>query len=374
MERNISVYVHIPFCVKKCRYCDFPSFAGADNIDSYFTALTDEIRKERDTRGRTADTVYIGGGTPSCVPPLLIEAVLDELRKTYVINDDTEISMEMNPGTCAETSPEVYRRAGINRISLGCQSFNDKSLKRLGRIHSADDIIKTYDILRNEGFENINLDLISSLPGEGLRDTERSLRKAIALQPEHISVYSLIIEEGTEFHRLLAAGEMKDLPDEEEQAETDLLVRTILSEEKYKRYEISNYAREGRECRHNICYWKRKEYRGFGLAAASLVGNRRFTNTRDMVYINDPGGILSEDRILSRDEEMAEFMFLGLRQTEGVSASDFSRSFGSAIEEVYGGQLEDQMKKGFMEHPGERYFYNDRGLEVSNILMSEFLL
>ncbi len=374
MERNISVYVHIPFCVKKCRYCDFPSFAGADNIDSYFTALTDEIRKERDTRGRTADTVYIGGGTPSCVPPLLIEAVLDELRKTYVINDDTEISMEMNPGTCAETSPEVYRRAGINRISLGCQSFNDKSLKRLGRIHSADDIIKTYDILRNGGFENINLDLISSLPGEGLRDTERSLRKAIGLQPEHISVYSLIIEEGTEFHRLLAAGEMKDLPDEEEQAETDLLIRTILSEEKYKRYEISNYAREGRECRHNICYWKRKEYRGFGLAAASLVGNRRFTNTRDMVYINDPGGILSEDRILSRDEEMAEFMFLGLRQTEGVSASDFSRSFGSAIEEVYGGQLEDQMKKGFMEHPGERYFYNDRGLEVSNILMSEFLL
>ena len=374
MERNISVYVHIPCCVKKCRYCDFPSFAGADNIDSYFTALTDEIRKERDTRGRTADTVYIGGGTPSCVPPLLIEAVLDELRKTYVINDDTEISMEMNPGTCAETSPEVYRRAGINRISLGCQSFNDKSLKRLGRIHSADDIIKTYDILRNGGFENINLDLISSLPGEGLRDTERSLRKAIGLQPEHISVYSLIIEEGTEFHRLLAAGEMKDLPDEEEQAETDLLIRTILSEEKYKRYEISNYAREGRECRHNICYWKRKEYRGFGLAAASLVGNRRFTNTRDMVYINDPGGILSEDRILSRDEEMAEFMFLGLRQTEGVSASDFSRSFGSAIEEVYGGQLEDQMKKGFMEHPGERYFYNDRGLEVSNILMSEFLL
>jgi len=374
MERNISIYVHIPFCVKKCRYCDFPSFAGANNIDSYFAALISEIRKERDTRGRTADTVYIGGGTPSCVPPLLIEAVLDELRKTYVINEKTEISMEMNPGTYAKAQPGVYRRAGINRISLGCQSFNEKSLKRLGRIHSAEDIIKTYDSLRNEGFENINLDLISSLPGEGIRDTERSLRKAIALQPEHISVYSLIIEEGTEFHRLLAAGEMKDLPDEEEQAETDLLVRSILREEKYKRYEISNYAREGRECRHNICYWKRKEYRGFGLAAASLVGKRRFTNTREMVYINDPGGILSEDRILNREEEMAEFMFLGLRQTEGISASDFSLSFGTAIEEVYGEQLEDQMKKGFMEHTGERYCYNDRGLEVSNILLSEFLL
>ncbi len=374
MERNISIYVHIPFCVKKCRYCDFPSFAGANNIDSYFSALISEIKKERDTRGRTADTVYIGGGTPSCVPPLLIEAVLDELRRTYVINKNTEISMEMNPGTYAKAQPAVYRRAGINRISLGCQSFNEKSLKRLGRIHSAEDIIKTYDILRNEGFENINLDLISSLPGEGIRDTERSLRKAIALQPEHISVYSLIIEEGTEFHRLLAAGKMKDLPDEEEQAETDLLVRSILREEKYKRYEISNYAREGRECRHNICYWKRREYRGFGLAAASLVGNRRFTNTREMVYINDPGGILSEDRILNREEEMAEFMFLGLRQTEGISASDFSLSFGTAIEEVYGEQLEDQMKKGFMEHTGERYCYNDRGLEVSNILLSEFLL
>jgi len=370
---TISIYVHIPFCVRKCSYCDFPSFAGANNIDSYFNALISEIREESDTRGRTADTVYIGGGTPSCVPPFFIEAVLREIKKTYVIKEDAEISMEMNPGTVDKEALSVYRAAGINRLSLGCQSFNDKSLKRLGRIHSAEDIIKTYDLLRNGGFQNINLDLISSLPGESLKDTEYSLKKAVSLKPEHISVYSLIIEEGTEFHRMYNEGALKDLPDEEEQAETDLLVRTLLREENYERYEISNYAEKGRECRHNICYWKRGEYRGFGLSAASLIGNRRFTNTLEMVYINNPGKILSENRYLSPEDEMAEFMFLGLRQTAGVSAAVFFKSFGICIEDIYGEQLQKQRAQGFMEFSGGRYHYNDRGLEVSNILLSEFL-
>lgn len=373
MEKSISIYVHIPFCVRKCSYCDFPSFAGANNINHYFDALTDEIREERQTRGRTADTVYIGGGTPSCVPPLFIEKLLAELKKTYVINKNTEISMEMNPGTVRKDALSVYRHSGINRLSLGCQSFNDKSLKRLGRIHSAEDIINTYELLRKEGFQNINLDLISSLPGESLKDLKYSLEKAAALQPEHISVYSLIIEEGTEFKRLLETGKMKDLPDEEEQAEADTLVKNLLTENNYKRYEISNYAKEGRECRHNLCYWNRGEYRGFGLSAASLVGNRRFANTREKVYINDPGKILSEDRLLSREDEMAEFMFLGLRQTAGISAGDFSKAFGTLINRVYGDQLDKQISQGFMEFSGGRYHYNDRGLEVSNMLLADFL-
>ena len=373
MEKNIGIYVHIPFCVRKCRYCDFPSFAGTDNVEIYFDALKSEIRNERDTRGRTADTVYLGGGTPSCVPPLYIENLMTELKKTYAISENTEIAMEMNPGTVEKDALSVYRRAGINRLSLGCQSFNDKSLKRLGRIHSSEDIIKTWDLLRAEGFENINLDLISSLPGEGLKEMEFSLKKAIELQPEHISVYSLIIEEGTEFRRLLDAGEMKDLPDEEEQAEMDSLVNSILRENKYERYEISNFAKEGRKCKHNLRYWERGEYRGFGLGAASLIGNRRFSNTRDMVYINKPGRVLSEDRLLSREDEMAEFMFLGLRKTEGISSADFCTAFGTGIETVYGEQLKKQTADGFMEFSGGRYFYNDRGLEISNMLLPDFL-
>ena len=370
---SIGVYIHIPFCVRKCRYCDFPSFGGKNDIDSYFKALFSEIHNEGETEGRTADSVYIGGGTPSLVPPFFIRELMDILRKKYVIGENAEISMEMNPGTIDSEALKVYFEAGINRVSLGCQSFNDRSLMRLGRIHSSADAIKTYDMLRKQGFNNINLDLMSGLPGEEAGDMERSLYKALELGPEHLSVYSLIIEPGTEFHRMYEEGELEDLPSEEELEETDRMIRSILEKNGYMRYEISNYARSGRECVHNIRYWTRGEYRGYGLSAASLIGNRRFTNTRDLVYINQPGAALQEDRILSREEEMQEFMFLGLRMVSGVSSRDFRDCFGEDIGKIYGKQLEDQIKNGFMEYDGERYRYNDRGLDVSNRLMSEFL-
>ncbi|MCR4591287.1 MAG: radical SAM family heme chaperone HemW [Lachnospiraceae bacterium] len=374
MEKKTGVYIHIPFCVRKCRYCDFPSFGNREKIDSYFKALITEISGEKETAGRITDTIYIGGGTPSCVPPLYISSVMEALAETYVIEEDAEISMEMNPGTVEPGAPETYRRAGINRVSLGCQSFNDKSLKTLGRIHTSGDIKTTYEKLRRAGFGNINLDLISSIPGESPEDMEKSLREAIALSPEHISVYSLIIEEGTVFHELFMKNELKGLPDEEEQAETDLMIRTVLKNSGYIRYEISNYAKPGHECKHNVRYWNRDEYRGFGLSAASLTGNRRYTNTRELVYINQPGKILAEDRILSREEEMEEFMFLGLRKTRGVSAAAFLNLFGRDITEVYGSRMEKQIAGGFLEYDGNRYFYNDRGLDVSNILLAEFLL
>ncbi len=216
---ELSVYVHIPFCVRKCAYCDFPSFAGkGEAMAEYFDALLKEIRAEETTVGRKADTVYFGGGTPSYVPPVFICNVLQELREKYEIAPDAEISMEMNPGTLKEGACEKYREAGINRISLGCQSFNDDSLRRIGRIHTEKDIFVTYDTLRKKGFENINLDLISDLPGENRENLERSLKAAVSLSPDHISVYSLILEEGTELFRQYENGELKDLPDEERQA------------------------------------------------------------------------------------------------------------------------------------------------------------
>ncbi|MCR4590841.1 MAG: radical SAM family heme chaperone HemW [Lachnospiraceae bacterium] len=372
-EKRISIYIHIPFCVRKCRYCDFPSFTDSGNIDSYFNALRAEIRAERETAGRITDTIYIGGGTPSLVPPFYIKEVMEEIGKKYIIGPETEISMEMNPGTVERNALKTYREAGINRLSMGCQSFNDESLKCLGRIHSAEDAERTYDELRKAGFENINIDLISDIPGEKAEDMERSLKKAAELSPEHISVYSLIIEPGTEFYKLREKGGLKDLPDEDEQEKTDKLIRQILRENNYMRYEISNYAKPGHECKHNMRYWTRGEYRGFGLSAASLIGNRRFTNIREMVYINNPGGILSEDRILSREEEMQEFLFLGLRMTAGISAADFSERFRKDIDEVFGKQLKKQIKCGFLEFDGDRYRYNTKGLDISNILMSEFL-
>lgn len=376
-ENNICIYIHIPFCIRKCSYCDFPSFKvdnKVDNFDpdSYFRALEEEIDGESELRGRTVDTVYIGGGTPSCVPPDFIIRILKKLRKTFVFDASAEISMEMNPGTVNAESLRSYREAGVNRVSLGCQSFNDESLRRLGRIHSRADILRSFDLLRKAGFDNINLDLISSLPWENSHDIENSLSGCLSLGPEHISVYSLIIEPGTEFFKIYGNNENL-LPDEDSELQIDLYVRTRLHDAGYARYEISNYSKEGYECRHNLACWNRREYRGYGLSAASLIGKRRFTNTRDKVYITNPGKILEEDRILSEKEEMSEFMFLGLRQIKGVSSDDFRKSFNTEISDIFSEQLERQINNGFMEYRGGRYYYNEKGLNVSNILMSEFI-
>ena len=373
-KQGLSVYVHIPFCKRKCLYCDFPSFAeGREVMEQYRDALIKEIREEEETGGRKVKTLYFGGGTPSFIPEEYIGDVIYELSRKYEIEEDAEITLEMNPGTASRKKLETYRELGINRISLGCQSFNDETLRRLGRIHGRDEIFETFEMLREEGFHNINLDLISSVPGEKKEELKKSLVEAVKLNPRHISVYSLILEEGTELYRQYKEGELQDLPNEEETEENDFLTETFLSEEGYHRYEISNYCREGFECRHNISYWKRDDYRGFGLGAASLIGDKRFTNVSDFSYLKDPGNLKSEDRILSTEEKMEEFMFLGLRLLSGVSDVDFKETFGQSIQEVYGDILNEQIKQGFMEREGMRFFYNSRGLRVSNVLMSRFL-
>ncbi len=374
MDGSIGIYVHIPFCVRKCRYCDFPSFEGRnDRKKKYFNSLFKEIREETATEGRKVPTIYIGGGTPSSVPPVFIYSLMEELRRKYRIDPDAEISMELNPGTAVPEALKIYREAGINRISVGCQSFNDKSLKRLGRIHNREDILITYDMIRNAGFDNVNLDLISSLPGESVKDLEYSLESAISLEPGHISVYSLILEPGTEFYREYEDKIMTDIPDEDQQCENDRLVRNMLESASYKRYEISNYSRAGKECRHNQNYWNRGDYRGFGLSAASLTGNRRFANTDDMDYMVSPGHILKEDHMLSEREAMEEFMFLGLRQCRGVSEEDFLSSFGCSLLSVFYPEIREQIRQGFMRYEDGRYYYTEKGLDVSNVLLARFL-
>ncbi len=375
MRDGLSVYVHIPFCRAKCAYCDFPSFAGKEeNIPQYLNALISEIRDEGITAGRAVETVYFGGGTPSYVPSEMIGRVMEELSRKYDIREGAEITLEMNPGTSEREKLKGYRKAGINRISLGCQSFNDKTLKRLGRIHRQKDITETFRMLREEGFDNINCDLISSLPGETGEDLMNSLRQTLELRPEHVSVYSLILEPGTRLQEEYAAGKLKDLPDEDQEAENDETVKSFLEGNGYNRYEISNYALPGYECAHNLTYWRRGDYRGFGLSAASLVGNRRFTNAADFTYTDAPGKLLSEDRILTENEAMSEFMFLGLRCIKGVSKERFRESFGRPIEDVFGEAVRRQKKEGLLREENGYLSYNDRGLNVSSILLSEFLI
>ncbi len=291
--KSISIYIHIPFCVKKCQYCDFLS-APADSRaqEVYLRALKQEISEQAARyREYEVQTVFIGGGTPTAVPYEKLCGILETVFSCYRVNPQAEISMEANPGTVTKEALLAYRKAGINRLSIGLQSPNDGELKLLGRIHTYRDFLQTYRWAQEAGFININLDVMSALPGQSVENYRKTLETVLSLKPQHISAYSLIVEEGTPFYekygqeseKLRATGEKQpDLPSEEEEREMYALTEKLLAAAGYHRYEISNYALPGRECRHNLVYWKRGSYVGFGLGAASMVENVRFENTREM--------------------------------------------------------------------------------------------
>lgn len=374
MNDALSIYIHVPFCIKKCLYCDFISApADEDTIRAYFAALQSEIRSYKAAAGKyEVQTIYFGGGTPSSVDSGYITGTLDTLRSTFAVSDTAEISMEMNPGTAKSDRISDYILSGINRISVGLQSTADAELKRLGRIHTYADFLGTYDMLRRAGVDNINVDIMTGIPGQDMASAGATLERVAALSPEHISAYSLIIEPGTPF---AAAGEAElGLPDEDTEMEIYKYTAIFLKSAGYDRYEISNYARPGKECRHNLVYWDRGSYLGFGLSAASLFAGRRFTNTDSMKkYIAAPGRDRTEDMVPGRNEQMEEFMFLGLRKIRGISRSSFRRCFGCEIEEVYGRVLDEQQKAGMLVKNMDSYALTDRGIDVSNEVLSEFL-
>jgi len=436
-----EVYIHIPFCVKKCAYCDFLSFpADAGQQRRYVDALLREIRKtgehlreDRKTgKHLRVQSIFIGGGTPSLLPAEWIAEILREVCKQFEVPADAEISIEANPGTVDDRKLRIYREAGVNRISFGCQSFHDEELRLLGRIHSSHEIRESVGLARKAGFDNINLDLMSGLPGQTLSGWENTLRQAAALQPEHISAYSLIIEEGTPF--FLRFGEGRDgpalpdeenscdpaLPDEEnnsgpalpdEDTERRMYERTaeILAEAGYHQYEISNYAKEGYACRHNLGYWTGVPYFGFGLGASGYLPESvycrirhgdlcsiqkkdirteggvmesrpekqeewiRYRSTDDLTKYLNGTGIYSETEKLTREDLEAEFMMLGLRLTEGIEDTEFERHFGDTIDSRYGLILEKYQKMGVLIREDGRTRLTRRGISVSNVILADFL-
>lgn len=384
--KPLSIYIHIPFCIRKCNYCDFLSAPADDRVqEEYLHILKEEIRMSADQySGHEVQTVYIGGGTPSAVDPERLCGIVESLWKLFSVAADAEVSMEVNPGTVKEEALYRYKRAGINRLSIGLQSVNDKELKLLGRIHDYNAFLQTYTLALQAGFTNINVDLMWGLPGQVLADYERTLRQVLSLcpRPTHISAYGLIIEEGTPFYTrygeeaktmACTGNAVSDLPSEEEEREMDELTERLLSEAGYHRYEISNYSLPGKECCHNKVYWQRGEYVGFGLGAASLFGEIRSKNkTRLEDYLKSRVKAESTSR-LSKEEQMEEFMFLGLRMTEGVDKKDFFRCFGMSVEEVYGTVIEKNKRDGLLE-VGERLALTKRGRDVSNYVMAQFLL
>lgn len=378
-EKELSIYVHIPFCVQKCLYCDFLSAPASNEVRARYVArLVREIREESESYvNYKVKTIFIGGGTPSVLEPAQITEVMNSLRESFLLEKDCEITIEVNPGICSKERAEAWKNAGINRVSIGLQSLEDMELKALGRIHSADEFYETYEELVKTGFNNINIDLMTAIPGQTMESCCKTLRAVTTLNPApvHISAYSLIIEEGTPFSENTPV-----LPDEDTEREMYKITNDILFGSGYQRYEISNYAKPGFACRHNKVYWQRGNYAGFGIGAASLVENVRFSNGRDLKRYLENGPVKENRQELSLQEQMEEFMFLGLRMTQGVSERKFQGLFGKTIDQVYPGIVDKHIKNGLLRRVfdmiegEERIELTDYGIDVSNIIMADFLL
>lgn len=381
--RELEVYIHIPFCVKKCNYCDFLSFSSdREEKKRYFRALKAEMDSffasdEFLSGGYTVSTVFFGGGTPSLPDAELICDLL-----SCIPGKPEEVTLEANPGTLDRKKLEIYRKAGINRLSIGLQSSDNEALKLLGRIHTWEQFLENFEQARLAGFQNINIDLMSGLPGQTLESWERVLHQVSSLMPEHISAYSLILEEGTPFFERYNSHP-EELPTEEDVALLYEMTGKVLAKYGYEQYEISNYALPGKECRHNIGYWYRTEYIGFGLGAASLLSGKRFRNTEDRIcYLSsaekhgrEKEKLLRKDmEVLSQKEQMEETMFLGLRCLRGVSSSEFYERFGKKMMDIYGPVIEKYRKQGFLFWEGERLCLTKQALLVSNCIMQDFLL
>ena len=380
----MELYIHIPFCIRKCAYCDFLSApADMETIAHYMECMEKQlVREAASFQGKIIDTVFIGGGTPSILKPEQLSRLLAAVQERFTLAAGAEITLEANPGTLTRTKAEALKAGGVNRVSLGLQSANERELRLLGRVHTYRDFLRSYELLREAGIVNINVDLMSALPGQTVSSYEKTLLRVLALHPAHISAYSLMIEEGTPFFEQYRedeklredGGTPRWLPGEESERAMYELTGVLLAEHGYERYEISNYAKKGFACRHNIGYWTGEAYLGLGLGASSYIEGIRFCNTSELdEYLS--GDFAPRDvQKLSKNDRMAEFFYLGLRMSAGVSKADFIAQFGLRAEQVYMQELPELIGSGLLEDTGARYRLTDYGRDVSNQVLWRFLL
>ena len=377
MNGGMELYLHMPFCVRKCAYCDFLSFPTDQETQNLYTR---RLREDIDAMGKKygdipVDTIFIGGGTPSVPDSALIVGIMEHVRKAFHVAEGAEISMEANPGTVTREKLTDYRRAGINRLSFGLQSANDRELKLLGRIHTWAEFLESFHLARECGFTNINIDLMSALPGQTRESWKDTLKRVTDLNPEHISAYSLIIEDGTPFGEKYGSEEgRKLLPDEDSEREMYHETKRFLRDCGYERYEISNYAKPGRACCHNIGYWTGLPYLGLGLGASSYMDGCRFAVNSDMKqYLEEKPGMFTDVEKLTKKDMEEEFFYVGLRMTAGVSLPEFERRFGVSAKDVYPGLMETFVAEKAAVFQGDRFVLTDYGLDVSNYIMAQFL-
>ena len=386
-EKELGIYIHIPFCKQKCYYCDFVSFLNKkEYIEKYIETLRREI-DGYDLSNYNITTIYIGGGTPSRIPSEKIQEILEKIRQKISKNqtrwEDIEITIELNPGTVDEEKIKKYKKIGINRLSIGLQSTNNKLLKEIGRIHTFEDFKDTYNTVKKVGFENINVDLMIGLPNQTISDVKESLNEIIKLNPTHVSVYSLIVEENTKMEQLINNKELQ-LPDEELERQMYWYVKNTLELNGYNHYEISNFAKKGKESKHNLNCWEQKEYIGLGLAAYSYLNGVRYGNTSDIEkYINvqdflnsselEESGIRIVDEVQSLEDKRKEYMLLSLRKIDGVSIQNFKEKFVENPIFLFRKELEKLVNEKLITIDGDSIKLTNKGLDLANIVWEEFV-
>lgn len=389
ITKNIGLYIHIPFCKKKCEYCDFKSYVGKESLmDDYIKWLKYELKEVGE--GNKLDyenyldslaivkTIYIGGGTPSIIDEKYISDIMEVIRTNYILADEIEITIEVNSGTVTENKLETYKKSGVNRLSIGLQETHNEILKKIGRIHTYEEFLNTYNLARKVGFDNINVDLMLALPGQSVEDLEESVEKVISLKPEHISVYSLIVEEGTPFYSKLEKNEI-ELPEDEVERKMYWTVKKMLEKNGYIHYEISNFAKKGYESKHNLACWNQEEYIGFGVAAHSYTNNVRYSNVdRIEEYIKNFEEKNEADNFIFHEKQtpsskMKEFMMLGLRKINGIAIQDFKNKFGANPIFVYRKELEKLVNEELVEIDGDYIRLTNKGLDLANLVWEEFV-
>ena len=375
-QEELGIYIHIPFCKSKCYYCDFTSYTNKEEqIESYIQEVMQEI-VQYDFSQYNVTTIYIGGGTPSYIDAKYIEQLLLELQKRLLENqmkwEEIEITIEVNPGTITRQKLEVYRQVGINRISIGLQSTNDKLLKQIGRIHNYQQFLEAYQLVQEIGFSNINIDLMIGLPNQTIQDIKQSLEEIEKLNPNHVSVYSLIVEEDTKMEKLIEEGKLQ-LPEEETERQMYWYVKNQLELKGYKHYEISNFAKPGKESKHNVNCWEQKQYIGLGATAHSYLNGVRYSNS---AFPEGRKWSFKDKKIEEQqnlEDKKKEYMLIGLRKIEGVSIQKFKEKYRDNPIFLFHNEIERLVEEGLLEVDGDWIRLTRKGIDFANLVWEEFI-
>ncbi|NLX65085.1 MAG: oxygen-independent coproporphyrinogen III oxidase [Clostridiaceae bacterium] len=377
-QKRIGLYIHIPFCKQKCYYCDFPSYPGMEDYwESYIDALLQElILKAEEFQTPYVETVFVGGGTPSLIPAAFISKILDTVYIHYNVASDCECTIECNPGTLSEEKLKIYKDSGVNRLSIGLQACQDEILKALGRIHTFEDFLSSVELARKHEFDNINADIIFGIPNQTFEQWQETVARIISLDLDHVSCYSLLIEEDTVYGNMRKKGTIKEAEDELDRKMYHYAVDSFNAAGLYQ-YEISNFAKPHFRCRHNMNYWRRGEYLGVGAGAHSHYNGRRFANTTDIALyikgVNSRKPVLSEDNYLSREDRLEESIFLGLRLNEGIDISKLSREFGTDLESRINKKLQKLISQNLIERNGTVIRLTEKGMDFANAIIVELI-